>query len=65
MTCSTLRTTISADSWLPSLILWIDPPGSVTGDTHLCFGLLAFSSPITSTHLIPIPQRSRPNPLTR
>ena len=27
-------------------------PGSVTGDTHLRFGLLAFLSPINSTHLM-------------
>jgi hypothetical protein len=36
-----------------SLILRLDPPTSVTGDTHLCFGLLAFLSPIKFTHLIP------------
>ena len=52
---------ISGDSWLSSLILGLDPSTSVTGDTYLCFGLLAFLSPINSTHLIPIPQRSRPD----
>jgi hypothetical protein len=31
----------------------LDHPTSVTGDTHLCFGQLAFWSPINSTHLIP------------
>jgi hypothetical protein len=48
-----------------SLILWLDHPRAETGDTYLCFGLLAFLSPITSTYLIPIPQRSRPNPVAR
>ena len=47
------------DRGLLTLILGLDHPSSVTGDTHLCFGLLAFLSPINSTHLIPIPQRSR------
>jgi hypothetical protein len=28
------------------LLLWLDPPTSVTGDTHLCFGRLALLSPI-------------------
>jgi hypothetical protein len=56
---------MSADSWLSSLILGLDPPTSVTGHTYLSFGRLAFWSPTKSTPLIPIPQRSRPNPLAR
>jgi hypothetical protein len=36
-----------------TLILGLDPHTSVTGDTHLCFGLLAILSPINPTHLIP------------
>ncbi len=42
----------------PSLVLGLDPPSSETGDTYLCFGPLAFLSPINATHLIPIPQCS-------
>ena len=51
--CTRLSTAISADCWLPSLILWLDPPSFVTGDTHLCFGRLALLSPINPTPLIP------------
>jgi hypothetical protein len=38
-----------------SLILGLEHPGSVSGDTDLCFGRLAFLSPINPTPLIPIP----------
>jgi len=30
----------------------LEHPSSETGDTHLCFGLLAFLSPINLTHLM-------------
>jgi hypothetical protein len=32
-----------------SLILGLEHPSSLTGDTHFCFGRLAFLSPIKST----------------
>jgi hypothetical protein len=44
----------------PSLILWLDPPTSVTGDTHLCFGRLALLSPTKSNPLIPVSLLSFP-----
>jgi len=43
---------ISTDCWLPSLILGLDHPTSVTGHTYLSFGRLAFLSPINFTHLM-------------
>jgi len=44
---------------LPGLsLIGLEPPSSVTGDTHLRFGRLVLLSPINSTHLISIPQRS-------
>jgi hypothetical protein len=46
----TLRSTaISANCWLPSLILRLEPPTSLTGDTHLRFGRVVLLSPI-QTH---------------
>jgi hypothetical protein len=32
-----------------SLILWLEHPGSLTGDTHLCSGLVVLLSPIQNT----------------
>ena len=40
---------ISAGSLLPSLILGLEHPGSLTGDTHLCSGLVVLLSPIQNT----------------
>jgi hypothetical protein len=37
------------DRGLLTLILGLEPPTSVTGDTHLCFGRLALLSPIKNT----------------
>jgi hypothetical protein len=31
------------------LILWLEHPGSLTGDTHLCSGRVVLLSPIQNT----------------
>ncbi len=49
----------------PSLILGLEHPSFMTGDTHLRFGRLALLSPTKKHPLIPFPQRSRPNPVAR
>jgi hypothetical protein len=36
----------SADCWLPFLILGLEHPSSLTGDTDLCFGRVVLLSPI-------------------
>jgi hypothetical protein len=45
-----------------SLILRLDPPTSVTGDTHLCIGRLALLSPTKSTPRSPSPNVPVPTP---
>ena len=40
---------ISAGSWLSFLILGLEHPGSLTGDTHLRSGLVVMLSPIQNT----------------
>jgi hypothetical protein len=42
---------ISAGSWLSFLILGLEHPGSLTGDTHLRSGLVVLLSPIQNTSL--------------
>ena len=49
---SLLRRRTANGTLSPEEAIESDHPSPVTGDTHLCFGLLAFLSPITSTNLI-------------
>ena len=54
---------ISVDCWLPSLILGLEHPTSLTGDTHFRFGRVVLLSPIQNHPSHPHPSTFPSQPL--